>query len=633
MLNKNQLARKNVKAAIISEPIYFFTMVLIAALMFAFNSLFFSKDVQRACETASVLIAFLGIASVLIVMITEWLIHYMMRQSLKNRSNEFGLYMLFGIKGKEIFHIFLKETIYMAVMAYIPGVIVGEFLKHFLLVIFFHMFRTEYELRMEFQLWAVCFTAIVYLFCYLMAIFRVKRQFYKMNIRQLNEMQRINETDEKLSRKKCREQKTRKWLLKGNRLFLCRIIESEIYSMRKIIIFVMALLTVSISGSTVAMMYTDYQNHQIDSEYPFDVMIYHQTPKLGFQQEKNILKREVEIKKSHEYVIYQNGSSTMNEWLYTHLMYFGDRFIDEKGMFDAEKLDADEEGYDVYYEYDTYMELSDYNTLLQMLGQKPVELLDNEYILQIKRRLEPELTTEIRERTILCNKTKLHCKKISTVDFEQNGHNGADYVLVVPDNAIKYMTPYYSVLAASTIKQSTEEVFDKLDAVSIGNDELCWGSNHSILYVSPILLNKQIEIELKSTLVPVIFAFSYVSIVFLCVAISILASHLVSISESDRNRYLLLEKIGMNHAKIDTIIHEQLVVNYLIPLGMALVFGCLIANYVSKNFILATGLNTVWIKYVFLSLLWILLLYTVYFILTDIFFRRNIHHRRRRELS
>ena len=45
----------------------------------------------------------------------------------------------------------------------------------------------------------------------------------------------------------------------------------------------------------------------------------------------------------------------MNEWLYTHLMYFGDRFISGEGAFDAEKLDADEEGYDVYYEYDTYI--------------------------------------------------------------------------------------------------------------------------------------------------------------------------------------------------------------------------------------------------------------------------------------
>lgn len=633
MLSKNQLARRNVKNAITREPVYYFTMVLIAALMFAFNSLFFSKDVQRACETASVLAVFLGIASVLIVMITAWLIHYMMRQSLKNRSKELGLYMLFGMKGTEVFRIFLKETVFMAGMAYIPGIIIGELLKQFLMVIFFHMFRTEYVLRMDFQLRTVCLTASIYLFCYLAALFRIKKQFRKMNIRQLNEMQRLNEADEIISGRKRQRHKTRKILLKGNRLFLCRAIESEIYSMRKIILFVMALLVISISGSTVAMMYTDYQNHQIDSEYPFDVMIYHQNPELEFQSEKNILEGETGIHASHEYLIYQNGDSFMNEWLYTHLMYFGDRFTDEDGAFDSEKLNADEEGYDVYYEYDTYMKVSDYNVLRQMLGQEPVELQEDEYILQIKRRLEPELTSEIRNRRLLCDTEELHCKEISTVDFEQNGHNGADYVFVIPDNAANHMTPYYSVLAASTKKQATGAVFDKLDHASSGNDGLCWGSNHSILYVSPILLKKQVETELKATLVPFIFAFAYVSIVFLCVAISFLASHLISTSESNKNRYLLLGKLGMSQAKIDAVIHEQLAVNYLIPLGMALIPGCLIANRASKGFILATGLSTIWIKYVFLSLVWILMLYIIYFILTDIFFRRNIHHRKKGELS
>lgn len=633
MLSKNQLARRNVKTAIIREPVYFFTMILIAALMFAFNSLFFSEDVRRACETASVLAVFLGIASVLIVMITAWLIQYMMRQSLKIRSREFGLYMLFGMKGTEVFQIFRKETVFMVGMAYIPGILAGELLKQFLMVIFFHMFRTEYVLKMDFQLVTVCLTATLYLFCYLAALLKVRKQFSKMNIRQLNEMERINEADEKIFGKKKQRKRTKKWLLKGNRLFLCRAIESELYSMRKIIIFVMSLLVVSISGSAVAMMYTDYQNHQIDSEYPFDVMIYHQAPKPEFQREKDILESETGIQESHEYVIYQNGVSMMNEWLYTHLMYFGDRFISGEGAFDAEKLDADEEGYDVYYEYDTYMKVSDYNILRKMLGQKPVKLRADEYILQIKRRLEPELTNEIRSRTLLCDTKELHCKEISTVDFEQNGHNGADYVLVIPDDAANHMTPYYSVFAASIKKQAAGTVFDKLDDASSGNDGLYWGSNHSILYVSPILLKKQVETELKATLVPFIFAFAYVSIVFLCVAISFLASHLISTSESNRRRYLLLEKLGMNQTKIDTVIHEQLAVNYLIPLCMALIPGCLIANHASKGFILATGLRAVWVKYVFLSLLWILMLYIIYFILTDIFFRRNIHHRKEGKLS
>ncbi len=132
-------------------------------------------------------------------------------------------------------------------------------------------------------------------------------------------------------------------------------------------------------------------------------------------------------------------------------------------------------------------------------------------------------------------------------------------------------------------------MFDRLKDVSDGDEGLYWGSNHSILYVSPILLKKQVETKLKATIVPFIFSCAYVSIVFLCVSISFFASH-------------------------------------LIPLGMALIPGCLIAYRASKGFILATGLRTVWVRYVLLSFLWVLMLYILYFILTDIFFRRNIHH-------
>ena len=49
---------------------------------------------------------------------------------------------------------------------------------------YFHMFRTEYVLKMDFQLVTVCLTATLYLFCYLAALLKVRKQFSKMNIRQ-----------------------------------------------------------------------------------------------------------------------------------------------------------------------------------------------------------------------------------------------------------------------------------------------------------------------------------------------------------------------------------------------------------------------------------------------------------------
>ena len=38
------------------------------------------------------------------------------------------------------------------------------------------------------------------------------------------------------------------------------------------------------------------------------------------------------------------------------------------------------------------------------------------------------------------------CAGIYTEPFEQSGHNGADYLLVVPDETADSMTPYYSLM-------------------------------------------------------------------------------------------------------------------------------------------------------------------------------------------
>ena len=136
MLSLTGLTYRNVKENIAREPVYFFTMILIEALMFAFDSMLFSKDVQQICEQSFVMDVLIGFVTIFIVAVMIWLIFYMMRQSFKYRSKEMSLYMLFGLKQKEIFKNYTKETILMALIAFVLGVAAGELLKQFLMVIF-----------------------------------------------------------------------------------------------------------------------------------------------------------------------------------------------------------------------------------------------------------------------------------------------------------------------------------------------------------------------------------------------------------------------------------------------------------------------------------------------------------------
>lgn len=338
MLSLTGLTYRNVKENIAREPVYFFTMILIEALMFAFDSMLFSKDVQQICEQSFVMDVLIGFVTIFIVAVMIWLIFYMMRQSFKYRSKEMSLYMLFGLKQKEIFKNYTKETILMALIAFVLGVAAGELLKQFLMVIFYRMFRLDYVIEMNFYFQAVILTALIYFFCYGIALVKIRKKFLNSTICQLCELEKITERKEEI-----KAHVTRKWILSGNRLFIWKSVEAEIKSIKRVIFFVAFLLMISIIGSSIAMMYTDYENKQIDAEYPYDFMIYHENPNLDFQKEKDILSDSVGMQMYHEYVIYENQSSYMNEWLYTNLKFFGNELTNKEGEFDENKLKMEED--------------------------------------------------------------------------------------------------------------------------------------------------------------------------------------------------------------------------------------------------------------------------------------------------
>ena len=75
-----KLAFRNVRRSARDYLVYVLTMTFIVALMFAFNSIIFSRDIQKMYELAGMMAAMIGIATFFIVLIVAWLINYMVRK-------------------------------------------------------------------------------------------------------------------------------------------------------------------------------------------------------------------------------------------------------------------------------------------------------------------------------------------------------------------------------------------------------------------------------------------------------------------------------------------------------------------------------------------------------------------------
>lgn len=620
----NKLIRKNVFAFVRKEPVYFFTMTLIAAIMFAFNSMLFLPDIQELCEQSFAMDVLLLVSTCIIVFVNAWLIHYIMEYVLKQRSKEFAVYLLTGRRKKDIFYLFCKETCYQAGISWFIGLAAGEFMQQFLMDIFYHLFRLEYKIKVYFSFGCVLFSFVIYAACYISALISIRKYFVRLNVAALLAEQRKTEHGDANKSTIIRNHKFNRLLLKNNRLFLYRTVTSKFRTMKKLVFITILLLSCSLTGSTIAMFYNDYQNLQIDIEFPFSLMVYHDAATPDFRKEKELLNTDhIEVASEHEYIIYRNLSENNRVWLYTHLDYFNGLWEANDGNINQQILDNNPD-YDVYYKYDTFMQLSDYNKLRKMLGLPQKILENNQYIFQVKHRILDELTSELVKKNIVVGNNVLRLSEICTDDFEQDGHNGADYIIVVPDNVIGALEPYYSVYALQAKEDIPLNVCEQLGDINAVTENFKYGSNHNILYASPILAKTEIENSLKSTISVLLFPFAYISLVFLCVTMAVLSIRLLSDSKDYRYRYLILAKLGMKQTDISCLIHQQLALNYLFPAVVAFCIGGTVSLYINRILINNVGMCVLDIKYLLLSLLWISAVYLVYYILTDILFRRNI---------
>lgn len=174
-----KLAFRNIKRSARDYLVYFFTMTFVTALMFAFNSILFSKDVQALFEVAGIMAAMIGLATFFIVLIIAWLINYMIRFMLEKRSREFGIYLLIGMKKKKIARLYMQENIFLGVIAFFLGMGIGFFIQQILMAILYSMIQMDYHLHLTFSKYCIFMTAGCYAGCYLWHCFSAEEDLRK----------------------------------------------------------------------------------------------------------------------------------------------------------------------------------------------------------------------------------------------------------------------------------------------------------------------------------------------------------------------------------------------------------------------------------------------------------------------
>lgn len=665
-----RLGLKGVGRSLSDYLIYVVSMALIVALMLSFNSLIFSKEIQELSEMFRIMTVLLLIATVFIILIVAWLVHYMIVFSFQNKNREFTIYMLLGMKKYEIARIYFIENFVLGGISFFAGIVLGIFVQQVLMAIFYSMMNTAYSISIKVNPYSLLMTLFCYAACFMAALLLNHRKFKKMNIRQLMDRDRENE---KISDKNYRltqwlfpgsllvifsfllyilcdhysgagvfagcllsifafylfyagfsasivryVRNHRPGIYKGANLFILRQLSSKI----KILRFTMGTLSIlficAFLGMSVSMMLNDWQNKQLVENFPFDVSIHSASPSYSFEKEKNDIEQMAGMETYLIYQIFENQSTLINDYFYTHLPIFGEKYAGQKTIVP--------DGYDKkYYRYDTFMRLCDYNALRSMLGYETVSLGGNEYLLQVKQRMVPYLN-EISDVVISAGKEELHFAGYHTENFCQNGHNGADYLIIVPDDVTDEMSAYYSQFAAATKQATTKALEQKLSDDHLEGGIEAVGSD-LISYSGTIFLKDTAIPDMKSVLILLYFPLIYIGLVFLCVALTVLSIQQLSNASKYRYRYTVLKDLGASNREIDLMILKQQALFYLCPVFMAAIFSFIVIYSLSKKFVLYTGIQTMPIQYFSISVLFFLGIYLLYFIAALICFKRNVGKR------
>lgn len=690
MLGK--LAFRNMKRSAGDYLVYTLTMTVVTALMYAFNSLIFQNIIEMS-EMAIMMKAMLGMATVFIVLIVAWLINYMVHFMLEKRSAEFGIYMLLGMKKKTISRLYMRENILLGTLSFIVGIPFGILFQQVLLAVMSAMVYMEYKIQISFNIWTILMTVLCYGGCYLLALISCRRKFRRMNISALMNAKRKNEEiKEKHESVKriffplsvlfilvfwalfgslsgvgeilffliglvltiylfftgisawiiCYVRKHGNGIYKGQNLFLLRQFASKVRTMQFTMGTLTSLFTLALMGASVALMFSSYETTVLQGKFPFDIQIYSSDPQADFKEEKKIIEQNTDLQSFYSYHIYTDETDQANRWMLTNNQTaWGGMYVNKDGSPKEKEICEMLEEDGTYYRYDTYMGISDYDHLRESLGYEGVELGSREYLIHMKPRLGNELKDMAQGITVTDanGKDTLVCKGIYTEYFSQDGHNGADYVIVVPDEVLGRMKPYYSELTAEIKGQALKELQLKLDSIERKTESeveflghfidkgLCYGSDNIVTYAAVNLVRDNLIPEVKYMLASIIIPFFYIGLVFVCVAVTVLSVQQLSDSAKHKERYEVLKKLGVGSRKIRGLVAKQLVAYYLCPALLAMVISGKMILFASEKFVLLTGVPVSAGIFFAESAGLFLGIYVVYFLVTYVGFVRNIERK------
>lgn len=588
-----KLALRNIKRSARDYVIYFITIILTVMLMYSFLALGFSPDIASMAENMSMLTSGIVALSVLVALISSFIISYAVRFMLGQRKKEFATYELLGMDIGAIQKLFLIENSMIGLIAFVIGLILGTGLSGLLAQVVKKIFDTPHSYQISFSVQAFALSLFFFALMYGVGMIRAVHIIRRKKIVELLYDSRKNETISKqkhsilqliivvcsvlfiaigmgLVRYGLTLQTNAAWgyligavalLLTGVyeiyrnfpailitfvksrknvkysdcNLFYFGQIGHRIQSCGRMMAITAILLTVSLTTMFVGLVMGAGYKANMEAYYPYDAGVAIDAPltKDSFDELISLVDDRCSIQKEVVYYLY-----------------------------DTEK-----------YSVET-LALTDYNALRSVLGLEKVELPDGEYLVHCDTWTYTEaIKTALKEKSqitlagIPLENPEGRIFEEAMEQYQMAGTKG--YVLVVPDQVVGELPANKIRLVMelenggvpelrSEIRQylNSEQWKPKLqegatlpDHVTMGVTVQSWGVDNSLTGYTSIS-----------------FCGLYLSVVFILLSCTILAFEQLSALDNSRRSYQIINKIGVSKKMQKKLIYRELSTFFFIPL-------------------------------------------------------------------
>ncbi len=588
-----KLSLRNARRQTGDYMIYFVTVVMVCAMLYAFNCLVFSAEIYDLSGMIDNMTLMIVLASIVVVFIIGWLVSYTTGFMLSRRSRELGTYLLIGLENRQVARLFFLENLSVGGVALLAGIPLGNLVYQVLRAILLTMFSEPYHFRYDFSLKAIGLTLAYFAAIYFFALFRSRKRIRRMKIYDLIYFERQNEAE------LVKRSKTRKTLFvvslifgivgtlllmtagklligvigagciivfsygfftsfssgvpayfdrkperkyKGQNLMIFRTLTAKLASMGIVMATVALLFTATLLTEGAGMVLNGIFQGRLEKD-AFDLLF------VSDQEDhvdrcRESMTEQLPLTSFWQYKLYQGFDDSLVEYLEGAAGYY--RY-----------------SYSHDYNGTVLMAYSDYAALRDLLGLSAAELEPDRYIIHCMPYLEEPLRQW--DQPLSSDGRIWSPGKIYTEQFAQNcwNGNGHQFLLIVPDEVCLTRPVLRSALAAMTEYNITAEQYEELnrslydraaDGIHIRNDE--W----DYLYSKAGNVRDTAVWSAMS-----VFPLFYLALTLAMTAATVLTVQQLSEAGRYRCQFELLRKLGMDSQEMRRALFCQLAIYYLMP--------------------------------------------------------------------